>query len=212
MILTKGKLADQVMRYIARYDRPREERLDERDVLMRIDQETNYLAKQNMLENMESQGLSVDPQFLTTFKNIEVKHDSDYNLDYIDLPARYVALSSNRGVDLICPMQSRQHPFIPLDKGHIGLYENNLAGPIQGRTGFWIESGKAYFNKDVKGVWNKLLVRLVLADASSITDDAPYPIPAELEAQIVEKVAVFFLKNPTLPDDKNDLINKPKEQ
>ena len=208
---TKAQLREQVMRYLERYDRSREERLDEREVMLRIDQETNAMAAESMLDNMNVFGDKVRSKFLTVFEDVAIEYYQPRNVYRSKLPAQYVSLANEKGIDYVCPMQSMQDPFIPVNRAFMGLYNGNLAGDLQGQTGFWPESGYIYYTKPIIR-YNKVLIRLIISDASQINDDAQYPIPPELEAELVTRVAKFFLSNPTLPDDKNDMISSPIEQ
>lgn len=181
-------------------------KIDEREVLLRIDAVVNDLAKKDYFENWRLSGGAVDEQYITTWDSIEVQDQLNGLPSYLDLPSNYVALPMNGGIETIAPVKwtaGYESGVIITTFSDYRRYQNNPAGNMQGRlTGYPIGS-KFYFTTcDVgKKVSKEMIVRLVIRDSSMIADDQPYPIPADKENLVIATVVAWYRERRAQPTD-----------
>lgn len=195
------------MRLLSNMDRSTDEQIDQREVILLMDQVANDFARQGLYLNMEDGDRSIGSNYITTFKNVEVKLDEDFDLFYCKLPAKYIELPFNKGINYVCPMQDRANPFIVIGTNSPSMYKNSPAGLLQGRKGCWPEEGKLYFQQEPKV--DKVMIKLVITDASSISDDAPYPIDPSMEYKLIQEVVNLFMNATQKPQDK---VNDGRQQ
>jgi hypothetical protein len=187
---TKYHLAEQILRRISEYNVSRNLEIDMREVWLRMDQLTNEWANLNILRDMQYDGGEVSPFYLTVFYDLPVETDVRSIMPYVTLPAIPVQLPYNKGVNRIW------------QDGNLGLTENefiyttasqrpshDLASDMPNKTGYFLQANKAYFRKPVAGTVN---MALCVANAESIDENAPYPIPADKQREMIDQVVLFF--------------------
>lgn len=200
-------------------------KIDEREVFPFLDDAVNALAVQNYLSNWKRfGGTGVDEQFITDFPDITVVDPADEDGEltgapsYLEFPANYAALDKNRGIDEVYPQevtQDNQQSVVIISHDEYRRYQNNMAGNSQGRLTAYPKGGRLVFTEcGVKAKYGSLFtVRLVIRDASKISDTAPYPIPANFEGLVIETVTKQFYDKRAAPTDtvrdKNDKTAAP---
>jgi hypothetical protein len=200
---TKRQLAQTVQEYLANWDISNEQAVDIRDVYVVLDRVTNKYAKLGLLENMSYGDRNTPDSYLTTFKNVPFGLDTNQDICYSILPARYINLPNGRGIDAIFPTGSRGDSLYPLPRHFLGAFKYSNGKKLSGNDGYWVEGQTVYYTKkyDVSGVV-KMVMRLVIADSSSIDEDATYPIDAGMEKTILDEVIAFFMPNQIRAQDK----------
>jgi hypothetical protein len=195
---TKKTLANQIIRLIQQYDIDRTITYAYGDILSFMDSVTNELARASFFENWKSDNKSIDSQFTVFFRNIPVYIDNSRNEAYSLMPAKYVSLPEGAGVDFI---GTDKEQYVPVPRNFKALYKNNAAYSLLGDTGYYIDN-----DQDLKVFYTKNLVqagafsvnmRLVIADSSVIDEDAIYPIPAEYEQTLINRVLALFIPSNT---------------
>jgi hypothetical protein len=195
---TKKTLANQIIRLIQQYDIDRTITYAYGDILSFMDSVTNELARASFFENWKSDNKSIDSQFTVFFRNIPVYIDNSRNEAYSLMPAKYVSLLEGAGVDFI---GTDKEQYVPVPRNFKALYKNNAAYSLLGDTGYYIDN-----DQDLKVFYTKNLVqagafsvnmRLVIADSSVIDEDAIYPIPAEYEQTLINRVLALFIPSNT---------------
>ena len=84
--------------------------------------------------------------------------------------------------------------FIPLQTGQLALIRGErLISDILGQVGYEVVGNDVIFNKDLTTDENlRIYVRLVIFDINSYDDFSPLPLPADMEASIVQECFKFF--------------------
>jgi len=223
MIKSKVYYAERVIRSLQNDFPNIDWKIDEREVYPFIDDVVNALAAKSALDNWKRFGGSmVDEQYITEFNDIEVVDPADEDgeltgaFSYLNLPANYVELPRNRGIDEVIPQEvvdDNQQSVVIISRNDYSRYRNNMAANNQGRLTAYPQGQKLVFTKcNVGARHGKLFtIRLVIKDSSMITDDAPYPIPANMEGMVVEMVSKQFHDKRMQPTDvvrdSNDRVN-----
>jgi|SRR6478609_8951675 len=183
----------------------RDNKLDDRDIILRIDAIVNEMAKQNFFENWKFSS-GVDEQFITTWENLTVTDGDQYTPSFFTLPAAYAALINNGGIDEVYTMKNPMSLPI-LSASDMRMYKNNLAGGLQGKPGFYpvgitMRCTIARFNAK----YGKVGLRLVIRDSSAISSTEPYPIPADKEQEVITRAVQWFrLRREQVTDRVRDL-------
>lgn len=193
--------------------------IDEREVFLRMDQEVNQMARASFFENWQVSGAYLDNQFITEWSGddaIEVL-DVEDQPSYLILPASYIDLPRNAGIQEIWPLEYGPYnqSVIIISHGDLRLYQNNKAGNMQHRLhGYPAGGNKFVFNEigvaDKYG--SKFGVRLAIRDSSMIAADAPYGIPADKEKALIMILVDWFRKRITFGSDKvrdSNTVNSP---
>ncbi len=201
---TLARIAEQIERRISGGDFQTTHPIDKREIILLIRQTTNFFIRQNLFENIKVGENSINGQYLSTFKNVEVKKDTDTDLTFSTLPAKYLELPHDKGLFQISPMKNQfDDVFIPIRAGAAGLFNNSPAGKLEKRIGFWPEGDRVYYKQDLlKKKIDKVLIKLVIDSPEDIDINDPYPIPPDLEIRIVEHVMGIMMQTGNIVQDK----------
>jgi hypothetical protein len=194
----KRQIAEQVLRILNGGDYSvSDSKWDIREIELVVSQNSAKLFRNRIYEQYTlGEGNSLG-QYVATFRGVPVKDDTDRNLKYIDIPAKYLSLPRERGVNSIGPEKNEFVKFIPCELGILNIYGTRNAPFLQGNTGYWVEGMKAYFTKDdTKG---PLVVKLVT------TDTVEENIPEDLQADIIALTLQYFQAK---PEDKLNNANE----
>lgn len=187
-----------------------------RQIFVELDDVVNSMAKDNYFENWKLYGAAVDEQFIVTWDGesaIDVQ-DVDNQPSYITLPANYAALPKHDGIQEVWPLNYEFGAVRKRDHADIRLTRRLMSGNMQDELGGYPRGNLFVFDQVGvgKNFATKFGVRLVTHDASQITADAPYPVPSNLEEELIDRVVKKFLDRRTIPTDvvrdKQDAINR----
>jgi hypothetical protein len=202
---TKRWFAEQVMIELTNDHLNIDNKIDEREVMLRLDATVNELAAKNYFENWKLGGYGVDDQFTTTFDVTVTDQENSLN-SYFAWPANYAALPRNGGIVEIWPKKWSkidQPSVVIVSHQDYRRYRTNRAGFLEGRLGGFpnwpnfefmqCEVGKKY--------GTEFGVTLVIRDSSTIADDAPYGIPADKENFLIATCVEWYRIRKQVPQD-----------
>lgn len=209
MIGSKRWVAQQVLVELQN-DKPNIDfKIDEREVFLRMDAEVNQMARQSFFDNWKFSGANIDEQFLTRWDGesaITVVDQPNGQPSYLELPAAWVDLPRNRGIDEIWPLEYGEYNQSVVITSHRDkrLYQNNKAGNMQGRLSGYPTGRRFVFNECnvAKKYGNKFGVSLVIRDSSQIGYDEIYPIPADKLKALIMILVVWFRSRREQPTDR----------
>tara|TARA_Y100000592_G_C5387412_1_gene276506 strand:- start:165 stop:809 length:645 start_codon:yes stop_codon:yes gene_type:complete len=214
MATTKRKLAEQCMRILSGGYVTKDTEFDIRELMLAVEQSRDRLVKQEVMNTSFSNTSAfvdmsgVIGNFISVYDNVQIVQDAAKNLKYSTLPATPLALPDDKGVYHVSYMEDQRNSFIRMPNGSIGLFGNLPSSRLLGREGYWVEGDKIYFNENVNPNLNKVLVKLVVV-AKDIPADVIFPMPAELEADVVRDVVqLYTVMRNALHDEQNDDISK----
>lgn len=115
------------------------------------------------------------------------------------LPAIPVGLIRNQGVWQVSKTAYFDCLLIPLMSGEADLLRGqSLISELMGQCGYEVVGNQLITTQDLTiDNIDGLYIRLLITDISTLSDYAPLPIPADMEAQIVNEVYKSFM--PTQP-------------
>lgn len=172
------------------------------DILAYLPAAINYAVAKEFYVGVQSErDYNILPkQFVGTYEDVKVEYSEPRDLKYIIMPATPIALMKDNGIEMIAPMQGNA-TFSPIR----GQFE--LAGYEQytgGITRWWLEGNKVYFS-NISPVVKGVLVRMI-ASVDDLKGDQQAPIPAGMEAQVID-IAVNYFKGERLSPQDNNVNN-----
>lgn len=200
---TKRQIGQYVQEYLSRWNITADQPVDIRDVYAQLDRVVNKYAAKGLFENMASGDRNTPDNYLTTFFGVKIGWDPVQEICYSNLPARYISLPNGRGIDAVFPEGSREGELYPLPRHFKSSFRYSPNKGLSGHDGYWTEGDRIYFTKKytVAGA-ESMTIRLVIASAADIDEDALYPIDPGMESQIVDEVIGHFIGSNKMPQDK----------
>lgn len=217
MIKTRVYYGEQILNNVYAV-RSRDEKIDIREVYLAIDQTVNRLAKEGFLENWKLGFGALDEMWITRFEWIDPADADDDGPSTVTLPATYVPLPKNHGIPEVYFENSFEtvtkkyfDTVMVISQADSRTYRNNPAGLLQGRLACWPSGSTLVFNQpNIGAVYGRVGVALVIKSAFDISDQAPYPIPAHIESQVIQEATDIFLRRRFTPVDKvRDAVDQP---
>jgi hypothetical protein len=209
MIGSKRWFAQQVLIELQN-DKPNIDfKIDEREVFNRMDAEVNQMARTSFFDNWKFSSANLDEQFLTRWDDdnaLTVVDVANGQPSYLDLPAAWVDLPRNRGIDEIWPLERGEYNQSVVITSHRDLrsYQNNKAGNMQGRLFGYPKGRRFVFGESnvSKKYGEKFGVSLVIRDSSQIGYDEVYPIPADKQKALIMILVAWFRSRREQPTDR----------
>lgn len=131
---------------------------------------------------------------------VPVQKDS-LGLRYIDLEKEGQGTQANNGILAVSKKQDRGNTFVQTKAGDVGIYSFLEAGQNSQPT-FWIESNLMYF-ENLSWFIDEVLV-VCVPSIKGLSDVQEVPIPKELEAELMRRVAQLLLGGERAEDKTND--------
>lgn len=206
MIKTRKYYSDRVLLALQNGYENADFKIQEREVFPVLDDVVNKMAEKDYFDNWRMTGMSIDEQFLTTFESIPVTDQDNEQPSYFDFPSNYAALPNNRGIDEIWPlkfkMNGNDHSVVIMNHSDLRRYKNLYAGKLEGRLGGYPQGTRFYFTTcGVKKKYGDVGLRLVIRSSADINNNAPYPIPANREGEVLGAVIQYFITKRQEPTD-----------
>lgn len=218
MIKSKKYYADRIIRNLQDTFPNADFRISEREIFVMIDDVVNSMARQNYMDNWKLYGAGVDESFITTWDGEQaisvVDPDEGQSPSYIELPAVPVALPKNAGIEEVWPLRYEFGSVRVMDHRDVRMTRRLMSGNLQGELGGFRQGMKFVFNQTQvsKKYGNRFGARLVVKDSSALSNDAPYPIAADLEDFVINAATEKFVTRRMMPSDvvrdKQDAVNR----
>ena len=208
MFTTKNKISEQILRRLSGGDVSDDTEFDKREIILLVEQALAELVKEQYIKTLIVAETSVDPKYISVFKNVAIKKDTDLNLTFSESPHPYMDLHMDKGIHMVSMMKNQSDPFIPQRNGNVALYDKSPAKDMEGRIGYWPEANRIYYSRDlIKIGCDKVLIKLIVPSPSELGDDDPYPIGPDMELPIIQRV-LTIMGVAVATDDVSDNTNK----
>lgn len=209
---TKSKLwyTEQILLAIREEFPNRDIKIDPREMILRFDSMVNEMAKVGFLENWKlGYGHAIDDMFTTTWEWLTVTDPANKAPSYVQFPANYANLPRNGGIDQVyfkndfsSATKKYFEPVIITSFKEVSAYRNNLASNLEGRISCYPKNNYLVFDRgQINAKYGQIGLRLVVKDSSAIDDEAPYPIPADLEKTFIDEGIKYFRERLLFPQD-----------
>jgi hypothetical protein len=208
---TKYLFAEMVMReFNGASNIGRDLDIDPREIILRLDAFVNDMAKKGFFENWQlGFDTGMNEQYLTRWEWLTVTDPVRGQPSYVQIPAAWVSLPRNMGINQVYfqndPTINKKKYFeqiIVTSHEDVSRYRNNMASGMEGRLSCYPRNNNLYFSKgNINATYGNIGLSLVVRDASAIADDAPYPVPADKEAELISATVAWFRNRIAQPQD-----------
>jgi len=217
MPTTKYKIAEQVVRLLNGGEIPVASKVKIREVMLAVAQVVNKMLKMEYLNvNIPSAELIPNGASIATYEGIEVEQYGTRSKSTI--PAMPLKLPRGIGIYQIFDPANMDCPFIPLEMGQWGLLQSQpLINDLLGQVGYEWYGTDVVFTRDLTQPDPiELTFRLVVLDMSQYSDFDIIPVPADMEADVIQEVYKLFASEPVsdklVDPGSNNQINVPAQQ
>jgi len=197
MATTKYKIAEQAQRIYARFldkDNPSDV-IDLREVKLLVEQSLNKVLKLQVAESFKAGSIDVPKCNIIQYTRT-VTSDSTNSRSYITLPAIPLSLPMDLGIWSISATNAAITPYIPIPAQDVLVFGSIASGTnvsyLEGQVGYYLQGTKVYFTKDItlsaNGSISSVLVNLLVADFSQLTDTDLLPISPDVETAVINEV------------------------
>lgn len=170
------------------------------DYIYAINQASAYKKKIEYYQQLKEEGdVEVDSTWLKTYDSIPVVFNDVLGLYQSELPEEPLALPRGRGIQVICPMQSPETPFMYQTEGEVWMF-TNLPSDY---TSYWF-ANKTISYKNINPDVTTVKITFVPMFSDEIQDDMAF--------EIIELAFTQFLKGKGIQQQKldNNNPNKPE--
>lgn len=209
-LTTPRILAQRIIRLMSKGDKTRDFSFDERDIIPIIIDIANRVVKVDYFQFKDQElTKAVDSHYIQTYHNIDVKVNTVTGQNFIDVPAPYVNLPYNSGVQRVAPLTDsayKNRAMIPVQASEMDIF-GDILGDMQKQWVYEVQGNRIYFHKrcgntlceeDIKKVSVTLVVSI-----GNISADAPFPAPPDTHEQIIRETIELLSLN-IIKDKIND--------
>jgi hypothetical protein len=193
MAVSKYILSEQVQRIYSRFiDKNNiSDTIDAREIALLVNQSINKILKLQVAESFKA-GLVDVPKCNLLEYTCAVTSDSSNSRAYITLPAIPLTLPMDMGLWSIAASTAALTPYIPIPAQDALVFQGANVSALEQQVGYYIQGKRVYFTKDITQVANgaitSVIVNLLVADFSKLTDNELLPISPEVETMVIEDV------------------------
>jgi len=193
MAITKFILGEQIQRIYSRFiDKNNiSDTIDAREIALLVNQSINKILKLQVAESFKA-GLVDVPKCNLLEYTCAVTLDSPSSRAYITLPAIPLTLPMDMGLWSIAASAAPLTPYIPIPAQDALVFQGANVSALEQQVGYYIQGKRVYFTKDITQVANgsitSVIVNLLVADFSKLTDNELLPISPEVETMVIEDV------------------------
>lgn len=197
MATTKYKIAEQIIKMLTAQSEAAASPFSINEIKIAVEQRANLLLKMEYFPiNDKYRDTIPSGASVATYETNTVERYR--KVSKIVLPAMPIKLPRNIGVYQIIDENGTE--FIPIEMGQRSLLSSQLMiNDLLGQTGYEVYGKDVIFSKDltVPDETVNVVVRLIVLDISQYEDYDLLPIPADLEAQLIEQVYKMYVGRPT---------------
>jgi len=213
--MTKYKIAEQILLMLKGGNIKAATTIELEDIMEAVGQYINSHFKQEQLSvNMPSGETIPEGLMLASYGDTTPIVPVQYKgVSKITLPVTPVALPRNMGVFHVSRLNDINDGFLPLQTGQLALIKGErLISDLLGQIGYEVVGNDVIFNKDLTTEsGTTIYLRLVVMDMSQYDDYDQLPLPADMEATIIQEVfKLFSMQMPASKIDDPSAERQPK--
>ena len=156
----------------------------------------NYLIKDVLYkEILRDNNWGLLDSYVKSFENISILENENRNEKYSILPASVVSLPANRGVRLVCYMQTQSSPFFYRNNNTSNIYGGLDVEEVSQQVRYYVEGNKVYYSNHITATASKVLMKLIVT-FDNLEDDDDIEIPSGYGKLLFELVMQSMLGMP----------------
>jgi hypothetical protein len=189
---TRNKISEQCERlYMRSFDQENiKPKVERREVALLIDQVANeMLALQQQLA-IKVGVVDVPTCMIATYAGQPVVSNKAV------LPAYPIQLPLDMGVWSVSP-EPAAATYIPIKTDFWDLLAAEDEGLLEGQIGFYVEGRNIYFTAAPSAT---VKIKLLIVNPALLSEFDPYPIPADMEIKLIERVVALLASRGMAPE------------
>lgn len=155
--------------------------VDRREVKLLVIQATHEILAMETKDAIRLGDVNIPTCMIATYEGIDVVGDE--GAKHTHLPAFPIKLPQDMGVWSVT--SSDGVAYIPITTAAWDLLGAMDEGLIEDQIGFYVEGRKIKFTQDPTETVN---IKLLVVDPAEIGENDPYPVPPEIEGQVIQRV------------------------
>lgn len=201
---TKKQIAEQAIRILEGGHLKPDNPIDIREVMLVVDQIRDRMCKESVDKSIKEGNYDVDEDFLSIDAGLTPAADAVSGFYSVDLTYELVSLPKGLSLYQVSPDgdHSTAYPIIPV--GHLALLKGTSAVDNDQNIYVWNMNGTLYFSGDPGGDVDALVV----ISGKEIAEDADYPIPPDMEVELLKELVQIFGVQDQQPHDEAEDGNK----
>lgn len=214
---TLKKLSYQGMRLLSGGTKPRDSKLSDQYIQEEIKQITAKLIRTEWFGLKNAGENAVSPYCIATYPNLAVQSDATSGRNYIDLPAQPMNIPGGEGIQQVKPQTGEpdiDRAMVLIKPNEFEMFRSLLVGaeimkdqfcaePDRSKIWFTEINDETLLDQDITDVE----LKMVVIDPSQVGENDAYPIPPEMEIDILKELLVLHGYN---PQQAHDMINDGK--
>lgn len=140
--------------------------------------------------------------WLSEFRDVEVKYDTDRKKYYSVLPCGVIALPNDQGVYHVYFNNNEEDMFIPVTPAMRSMYRGSLAQYLEGDYGYYLLENKIWYTQSMPD--NCKVSMNLIAQSGDLGEYDYFPIDGSLVQSVLERASQLLGVQKQIPQD---LIN-----
>lgn len=193
--MTLEQIATRVKRKLTGGDYAKDNPWDVREIADTIRDVTHSLMKLRFYELRNEGGIQIPSHYIATFEPVEVKIKTRKGKSYcyVDLPANYLELPMEMGVQSVIPLveeEEEQKSMIPLTRYFKDVYNGLATSYLEHQWGYEVRRKQLIFTEkdgetlDEAGI-DELAIDLAVVSPLDSGLEEEYPIPPEMVDSVI---------------------------
>lgn len=184
---TRNKISEQAERlYMRKFDREDlKPRIDRREVALLVDQVANEFLALEVRQGAKVGIVDIPSCMIANYTGTPAAISGVFS---VALPAIPIPLPMDMGVWSVAPSPTGS-AYIPIKTEFWDLLGSQDEGLLEGTVGFYVEGKTIYFTTEPAAT---VKIKLLIVDPALLNPFDAYPVPADMEIKIIEKVVLLL--------------------
>lgn len=202
MALTKNELSDLIRDKMLGGDPTLSGKLHPTIIHKTADTVIGKLIETAMFKDKDSNGYEINGEFITQFPPVDVKTDSITNEKYSDLPAPLISLKYDRGLVRVSDVKDLENAYAIVGNSSHDVFSILDVHYLNRKPEVYVQGNQIRY-RNIRTSVEKVIIRMV-AGISSLDNDAPIPVPASMEADLIQMVSDILQEEKLTTQDKSN--------
>jgi len=195
---TKKQIAEQCIRIISGGHLKPDRTVGIREVMLHLDQLRDARCRLDTLNNVKGGDYSVSEDYMVYATGLTTAADAVTGQEFVTLPSPVLDLPYGLGLYQVNPTTDFEEAYGIVTPGHNALLAGGAAMERAAKGYCWLIGGKIYF----KNVANALdVTALYVPTSQGIAEEADYPVPPDVEAELLQQLVQMFGIQQQAPHD-----------
>lgn len=191
---TKKQIAEQAMRIISGGHLKPDRTVDIREVMLHLDQLRDARCRLDTLNNVKGGEYAVGEGYLSIVTGT-------VSSGIVALPSAVLELPYGLGLYQVGPTADLEEAYGIMPAGQLALLKGSAAIERQSKGFCYLVAGNIYF----KNVAESTGVTIMYVPTSKdIAEDADYPVPPDVEAELLQQLVQMFGVQQNAPHDETE--------